>query len=121
MCSSKVGYMYCGLSRSLSQLHLLTYSCCDTHFDSVADYLSSITERLAELGLTTGTLLVAALVLIVMYNWPVWDRHLYPPGPLPLPFFGHTLWLARQRYSWKSIHGKGIHAYMNVSNSLLGH
>lgn len=66
----------------------------------------AVTSSLADLGLSTGTLLVAVSVLFLMYNWPVWDRHLYPPGPLPLPFVGFTLWMAKQRDSDKALYGK---------------
>lgn len=83
-----------------------------------ADILAGITDSLAELGLTTGTLLVAASVLTVLYNWPVWDRHLYPPGPLPLPFLGHTLWLATRQNTYKSIDGKLLHPSDRTKNLL---
>ena len=59
-------------------------------------------EKLAVAGLaTTG----ASLVLL--YNWPGWNRHRYPPGPIPLlPFVGHSLWFIRSPNIFKELHGK---------------
>ena len=59
-------------------------------------------ERLAVAGIaTTG----ASLVLV--YNWPGWNRHRYPPGPIPLlPFVGHSLWFIRSPNIFKELYGK---------------
>ena len=43
-------------------------------------------------SLPTGPIIAAAVLgLITLYNWPIWSRRRYPPGPVPLPFLGNKL------------------------------
>ena len=53
-------------------------------------------------------LITIAVVLWILYNWPVWDRHPYPPGPCLIPFIGHTLWLTAAADLSKKIFGREI-------------
>ena len=77
---------------------------------SFRSFLDSICkdETLAESDGVFPVLVTIAVVLWILYNWPVWDRHLYPPGPCPLPFIGHTLWLTAAADLSKKISGRLI-------------
>ena len=77
--------------------------------DAIGHLLTTVKELSGELGATTGALAFTAAVFIVLYNWQIWDRHLWPPGPMPLPFLGNILWIARSKELWKDVLG-------NISN-----
>ena len=74
--------------------------------ERLSTLLADITEKLSSYGLTTTVLTTSAAGLIVLYNWPVWNRYRYPPGPWPLPFVGHALWMARSPNIYKEIYGE---------------
>ena len=73
--------------------------------DVITKCLTWVTELSGQLGATTGVLATTAAVFIVLYNWQIWDRHLWPPGPMPLPFVGNMLLMARSKGLWKDIKG----------------
>lgn len=53
----------------------------------VGVYYEDAIRYLSSLSLTT-VLLVLLVVLVTLYFWPVWDRHKYPPAPIPWPWIG---------------------------------
>ena len=73
--------------------------------DAIGHLLATVKELSGQLGATTGVLAITAAVFIVLYNWQIWDRHLWPPGPMPLPFLGNILWIARSKELWKDVLG----------------
>ena len=73
--------------------------------DAIGHLLPTVKELSGQLGTTTGVLSITAAVFIVLYNWQIWDRHLWPPGPMPLPFLGNILWIARSKELWKDVLG----------------
>ena len=73
--------------------------------DAIGHLLPTVKELSGQLGATTGVLAITAAVFIVLYNWQIWDRHLWPPGPMPLPFVGNMLLMARSKGLWKDIKG----------------
>ena len=54
----------------------------------------------------TALLAAIAAVLIGLYLWQISDRHLYPPGPLPLPLVGWAHRLLITNNPSMDVHGK---------------
>jgi len=52
------------------------------------DNLSSAIEYVT--SLPTSVLVGTGTVLFLLHYWPVWNRHRYPPGPMPLPLIGNS-------------------------------
>lgn len=72
----------------------------------IVDYLTSSLFGEWISGLSAPHVFFTVVTLLVLYNWPVWDRHLLPPGPWPLPFVGNTLWMASAADLSKEIYGE---------------
>lgn len=71
--------------------------------DLVTNTLSRVGEWCENVGATVA---VTAAIFVVLYNWDIWDRHLWPPGPMPLPFIGNLLFMARANPLFKRIYGR---------------
>ena len=71
--------------------------------DQMIHYLTDTVQYIT--SLPTYVLLCTAIVLILLHYWPVWDRHRYPPGPIPLPVLGDALIMIKH---WDNI---GRHLY----------
>ena len=54
----------------------------------------------------TAILAAISAVLIGLYLWQISDRHLYPPGPLPLPLVGWAHRLLMTNNPSLDVHGK---------------
>ena len=54
----------------------------------------------------TAILAAIAAVLIGLYLWQISNRHLYPPGPLPLPLVGWAHRLLITNNPSMDVHGK---------------
>ncbi|XP_067945567.1 cytochrome P450 2B19-like [Watersipora subatra] len=57
-----------------------------------------------QVTMTTFTLLTIVVILYTLHKWPVWNRKGYPPGPLPLPFLGHSHWFYSSSNVFKRIY-----------------